>query len=39
MPIRYRHQMLTHTTVYAKVEAHTSRPPVLTKGDITPLVI
>ncbi|KAJ7349403.1 hypothetical protein DFH08DRAFT_697561, partial [Mycena albidolilacea] len=31
--------MSTHTTVYAEVEAHTSRPPVLTKGDITPLVI
>ncbi|KAJ7367148.1 hypothetical protein DFH08DRAFT_679484, partial [Mycena albidolilacea] len=31
--------MSTHGTVYAEVEAHTSRPPVLTKGDITPLVI
>jgi hypothetical protein len=39
MSIRYRHEMSTYTTVYAEMEAHTSRPPVLTKGDITLLVM
>ncbi|KAJ7364511.1 hypothetical protein DFH08DRAFT_274161 [Mycena albidolilacea] len=30
--------MSNHNTVYTEVEHHSSRPPVLTKGDITPLV-
>jgi hypothetical protein len=30
--------MLTHSTVYAEVEHHSSCPPVLTRGDITLLV-
>ncbi|KAJ7346911.1 hypothetical protein DFH08DRAFT_700336, partial [Mycena albidolilacea] len=31
--------MSTHTTVYAEVEQHGSRPPVLKPGDITALVV
>ncbi|KAJ7315370.1 hypothetical protein DFH08DRAFT_972064 [Mycena albidolilacea] len=33
-----RNTISTHSTIYAEVEDHSSCPPVLTRGDITPLI-